>query len=118
VWNAAGKGAPVSRAERLPGLSLVWHEQDGLRWVTATGEIDLSNAAAFSRVLASPRLHVDLSEVVFIDSAGIRCLVEARMNSIDFELIASRVVRKVLEIASVTALLGAATDEEPESEPA
>ena len=57
---------------------------DRVRIARVRGEIDASNAWAFSRTLRESvsnqerRLVVDLSEVPFIDSAGIRVLFELR----------------------------------------
>ena len=55
------------------------HDADGIPVVTAAGEIDMSNAARFADALgaAAPnggQFAVDLTEVEYLDSAGINVL--------------------------------------------
>jgi anti-anti-sigma factor len=108
----------MSRSEEHSTLaSIVWHESQGVRYVTVIGEVDLSNAPALDRALDANRLFVDMSGVRFIDSTGIRTLIMARMSAGEFDLVASRVVRKVLDLAAVTDMLNVATEDEPEPDP-
>jgi anti-anti-sigma factor len=51
-------------------------------WLRVRGDIDLASATAFGHQLKaaiteSPVVNVDLSEVGFLDSTGVRALVEA-----------------------------------------
>lgn len=55
-----------------------WHQSDVERVIRAIGEIDISNANALAlgiEDLGDRRLVVDLTEVTFIDSTGLRGLV-------------------------------------------
>jgi anti-anti-sigma factor len=94
--------------------SLVWREHLDVRYVTVTGEVDLSNTEALERALASQRLHIDMSRVTFIDTTALRVLINARMGATEFDVIASRTVLRLLEIAAVTDLLNAVEHYEPE----
>jgi anti-anti-sigma factor len=64
-------------------LTVAVHEQDGRTVLTASGEVDLLTAATLERPLedaltAREPLLLDLSGVSFIDSTGLRLLLEAR----------------------------------------
>ncbi len=77
--------------------------------VRLTGSVDLEHSPEIRRTLldavaAGVRVFVDLSEVTYIDSSGIACLIEAlqvaRNHSADLGLIAvSRQAMRVLELA-------------------
>lgn len=67
-----------------PGqLDVTEREQDGVRVLEVTGELDLSTAPALclrldaARRAARPRILVDLSELEFCDSTGLRALILA-----------------------------------------
>lgn len=92
----------------------MWREHLDVRYVTVTGEVDLSNTEALERALASQRLHIDMSRVTFIDTTALRVLINARMGATEFDVIASRTVLRLLEIAAVTDLLNAVEHYESE----
>jgi anti-anti-sigma factor len=83
--------------------------------LAAAGEIDASNADHFSRQLAAAiadhrELGLDLSEVSFLESSGLRAILQAssaarRDGGSLLVVAASRPVRRVLEIMGLTALL-------------
>lgn len=91
----------------------VGSEQKGTSWsVSVRGEVDMATSPAleaeFDAVLASApeRVGVDLGEVSFLDSSGIRVLlvVRQRLADKDATLTVDRMsdsVRRVLEISGV-----------------
>ena len=106
----------MSRAAHASArASIVSHDLDGTRYVTASGEIDLSNAEALTAALEAPQLVVDMTKVTFLDSTALAVLVKARNFADSFELTVSRTVHRLLEI---TGLLGMLTpDDEIDSLP-
>jgi anti-anti-sigma factor len=79
---------------------------DGHRVLIATGEIDLSNVADFSRALddaaADGRLVVDLSAVDYLDSGAINALFA---HADQVSLIINPVLAPVLTISGLTSLV-------------
>ncbi|MCR3750690.1 anti-anti-sigma factor [Lentzea californiensis] len=75
------------------------------------GEIDLSNAEAFAAVFADTTgpLVVDLTEVHYIDSAGMSVLFTHAERA---ELIASSLLAPILEMSGLTSLTTVRTAEE------
>jgi anti-sigma B factor antagonist len=79
--------------------------------LTPRGEIDLSNAnvlrdALVAEILPGIRVFLDLSELDFMDSSGIRVLLEAKARAqkadVFFSITSvSRAVGRVLEIAGL-----------------
>jgi anti-anti-sigma factor len=106
----AGTYAHTEVREPLPGCIVV----------SVSGEIDADSAAAFQEQLlaalgaAAERLVVDLAEVTFFDSAGIRCLItlrqRARERATDVRLVLPERagVRRALDIASLNHLFAVA----------
>jgi anti-anti-sigma factor len=91
-----------------PPLEVVTLRDDGALVVRARGDVDMSSvpllADALEAAPAGLRLVLDLSEVGYLDSSGLRCLVAARAVHDELTLLApSQPVRRVLE---VTGLLG------------
>jgi anti-anti-sigma factor len=89
--------------------------------VRVAGEVDLSNAAVFAEALAealesSAAVVVDLTEVGFMDSTGLRMLLEARASAEDagggvaLRVTAETGVARLLEVAGVAELFGALED--------
>ena len=102
----------MSRAEHVSGqASIVWHEQAGVRYVTAAGELDLSNSEALAAALNAPQLVVDMSKVDFLDSIGLMTLLKARQSASSFDLTVSRTVRKLLELSGLLGILSLSGDE-------
>ena len=72
-----------SRRGNAGQLEVTEREQDGVRLLEVTGELDLSTAPALClrleavRHVALPRILVDLSELEFCDSTGLRALILA-----------------------------------------
>ena len=91
--------------------------------VALVGEVDLSNAAALGVALAEvlemkPGLiAIDLAEVSYLDSSGIRCLLNVAKHAAaaGSELVVRRpvgIVLRVLEICGVDALLLPCSDDD------
>lgn len=82
---------------------------DGSVRVAAHGELDLATASALDEALVEcaeetpKRLVVDLSDVPFIDAAGLRVLVEAqkRQAKTDGELVINRPSRQVARLLQI-----------------
>ena len=97
----------------IPEAFSVLTEQHGDAWVVIpTGELDLATAPALEDALqgafdgGSGRVVLDLRELEFIDSSGLRTLLTARRRADDararFSLIAGhRGLERTLEIAGV-----------------
>ncbi len=102
----------MSRAEHVSAqASIVWHEQAGVRYVTAVGELDLSNSDALAAALNAPQLVVDMSKVDFLDSIGLVTLLKARQSASSFDLTVSRTVRKLIELSGLLGIMELAGDE-------
>jgi anti-sigma B factor antagonist len=95
-----------------PELTTTVDVSDGCARVVAAGEIDLYTAPRFAEALESaaaamPRLHVDLTEVAFMDSTGLRCLLQARARAdqaggqVALELADGSAVQRLLDLAGV-----------------
>ncbi|RSM40710.1 anti-sigma factor antagonist [Amycolatopsis balhimycina DSM 5908] len=79
--------------------------EDGNRVLTATGEIDMSNAAEFGAALdrelaARTAVTLDLTGVTYLDSAGIAVLFD-RADGHDLRLVAPRLLDRVLRISGL-----------------
>lgn len=86
-------GRPIpeqSRAEqiiKLGHLSVRSFRDDDVHTIAIAGEMDLSNAAEVERELVraeatnATRIIIDLSELTFMDSTGIRLLITAHARS-------------------------------------
>ena len=98
--------------------------------ITVAGDLDLAAHQRFEAEIArawdgSCALVVNLSRVAFLDSMGLRVLVEARQRAVDngrdFCLAApSEPVLRVLELAGVTSLFTVvepSPDEDPDPDP-
>ncbi|MCR6487984.1 STAS domain-containing protein [Amycolatopsis sp. OK19-0408] len=78
---------------------------DGKRVLTATGEIDMSNAGEFGAALdrelaAGGPVVVDLTGVTYLDSAGIAVLFD-RATVHDLRLTAPRLLDRVLRVSGL-----------------
>jgi anti-sigma B factor antagonist len=92
---------------------------DGHACVTAVGEIDLYTAPRFAEALDSAAagrrpIRVDLTGVEFMDSTGLRCLLQARARAeaeggaIALELADGSAVQRLLTLAGVLPMFGLA----------
>jgi anti-anti-sigma factor len=96
-------------------LTLATHDDNGAVTLVATGEVDLSNNAAFTRALtdataaaaSGDRVTVDLRGVEFLDSGAITTLFN---HADDIHLIAGPLLMPILTISGLTEL---ATVEQP-----
>jgi anti-anti-sigma factor len=87
-------------------------ESDGIVTLACTGELDMATcgllAEAVERVLpgAPAVVRIDCAQVGFVDSTGIRSLLEARRRSdvrgVEFQLVASREVQRLLDLVGVS----------------
>lgn len=82
---------------------------DGSCRVALAGDLDLAGADALESALAAApgdlALSIDLTEIEFIDSSGIRSLIEARNVRGTALVNPSRAVRRTFELANVEHLL-------------
>lgn len=94
------------RADEGSGLTLEVVDRDGVVLVCAQGEIDLASTGRLARVLApftDRPVMLDLSQVSYLDAAGIGVLVETdrRLRARDARLVVhapTPLVRRLLEI--------------------
>lgn len=85
-------------------------DRDDARIVTVTGEIDLATAPQLNSHLdgagGPERLIIDLSDVAFIDSTGLRSLILAReacaKEGRDLHLVSNQTVGRLLDITGLT----------------
>lgn len=101
----------------MADFAITRHLVDGVLRVTVTGDVDMVTsdqlAAATHEAVTTERLAgivVDLGQVTFLDSSGIRALVVeqefARRHGVSYHVTnPSAVVRRVLEITGVLTLL-------------
>jgi anti-anti-sigma factor len=100
--------------------------RDGAQVVIhCAGELDFSVAGELRQAVdaactpGTERLRVDMSDLTFIDSSGLQCLLEAHVwcesHDARFEVVASRAVQRVLDIAG--ALFGAPQPDEGDANP-
>ncbi|KOV78210.1 STAS domain-containing protein [Nocardia sp. NRRL S-836] len=78
-------------------------DRQGRPVVKAVGEIDLSNTEAFAAALAGTTgpVVIDLTEVHYIDSAGMSVLFTHAERT---ELISSPLLRPILEMSGLTSM--------------
>jgi anti-anti-sigma factor len=94
-------------------LTLAVRQQDGATVITCEGEIDLGSTAELMEAISTSitrdlqLLRVDASEVGFLDSSGLRCLLEADRrcadNGVRFEIIPSAHVARLLRLCGLVA---------------
>jgi anti-anti-sigma factor len=77
---------------------------DGIRFVTVSGEVDMSVADTLTEALSGHKVFVDMTGVTFIDSTGTKCLLVALEKSETLILRRSASVNRLLELAGVSAL--------------
>jgi anti-anti-sigma factor len=83
---------------------------DGTRFVTVSGEVDVSVADTLTEALSGQRVFVDMSGVSLIDSTGTSCLLVALDRSESLVLRTSAPVQRLLELAGVSQLFPAPDD--------
>ena len=95
-----------------PNVALVVTHQNGRPHCAVRGDIDLVTAPIVGQALASlievgeTAIDLDLSEVEFIDSRGIRELIVARRAGLRITITnASPAVRRTLDVAGVNGYL-------------
>lgn len=91
----------------------VGRRADGTPVVKAAGEIDMSNTADFADAFDATegRVVVDLTEVEYLDSAGLSLLFA---NADRIEVIATPVLSPVLTVSGLTAIAEVRMVEAPE----
>ena len=111
-----------TEAAPRPGeLTVETARVEGGSVVSVRGELDISSAPAFKQALEGSRASdtctvvVDLAQLVFIDSTGLRVLLAAKQRAAagggDLSIRNARAeVRRLLEIAGVLELLSAERD--------
>jgi len=83
---------------------------DGTRFVTVSGEVDLSVADTLAEALSGQRVFVDMTGVTFIDSTGTSALLIALEKSESLILRRSAPVDRLLDLAGVSHLFPASED--------
>ncbi|MFD9700965.1 STAS domain-containing protein [Lentzea sp. NPDC059081] len=78
-------------------------DEQGRSVVTAVGEIDLSNSDAFAAALEDTTgpLVVDLTEVTYVDSAGMSVLF---IHSERAELVVTPLLAPIIEVSGLTSM--------------
>ena len=102
---------PNPPRSHLPRLQIETAEEDGTYRVSLAGELDLANCDEFRDAMSraedseAARLLVDIDRLWFIDSTGLRVLLEAtRRNAADRDRLRfTRGAGRVAEIFSLTA---------------
>jgi anti-sigma B factor antagonist len=94
-----------------PGLEIRRQHVEDHVLISLRGELDLASAAGLERELRGVtddqrgRISIDLNELEFMDSAGLKILVQAQRNSsAGHSLVlvrASRQVRRLIELAGL-----------------
>ena len=82
-------------------------DMDGMRFVTVSGEVDLSVAETLAEALTGQRVVVDMTGVTFLDSTGTTALLVALQASETLVLRRSDAVNRLLELAGVSHLFPA-----------
>jgi anti-anti-sigma factor len=93
-------------------FSLDVEERDGALLVTVGGDVDLDTSEEFGQALghsAAPLVNVDLTDVTYMDSAGLRSLLTARaeleQRGGKLRVVStSNIVSRLFEIAGVADL--------------
>lgn len=85
-----------------PPFHVEWTDEGARREVRVSGEIDIATVEDFRTALEceQPRLMVDLSNVAFMDLAGLDCLLDAAERRDSVSLITSRKVDRLLELTA------------------
>ncbi|MDX6592635.1 MAG: anti-sigma factor antagonist [Gaiellales bacterium] len=87
-------------------------EAEGIVTLACTGELDMATCAqlteAVQRAVSSTPtvVRIDCAQVGFVDSTGIRSLLEARRHAdghgIEFQVVPSREVQRLLDLVGVS----------------
>jgi anti-anti-sigma regulatory factor len=83
---------------------------EGTRFVTVSGEVDMSVADTPTKALSGQRVLVDMSGVSFVDSTETSCLLVALDRSESLVLRTSAPMKRLLELAGVSHLFPAPED--------
>ncbi|MCU1393159.1 MAG: anti-sigma factor antagonist [Ilumatobacteraceae bacterium] len=80
------------------------YHRDGAGRIVVVGDIDLASAEAFRPVLLASRdaIDLDLGGVGFMDSSGVKVLLQARRVRPVHIVVASPAVSRVLELLGLT----------------
>jgi anti-sigma B factor antagonist len=131
------KGVDLDCVTRPGRAQVICGDAELLQWsvhrkgteitVALTGEVDISNEAALGVALAevvsmnAARIAIDLAGVSYLDSSGIRCLLNTAKHAeaAGSELVVRRpvgIVLRVLEICGVALLLRCSDGDESEDQ--
>jgi anti-sigma B factor antagonist len=90
-------------------LRLTSYTTNGLTVIVASGDVDADNAASLTIAITDAlgtnrRVEVDLSEITFIDSSGLRDLVDARQAAAHRFRVGpmSSTAKRIIEISGLT----------------
>lgn len=107
-------GGSHTESHNADAFAIVVCHDSGHPVVRVRGEIDMSNAGTFTEALRAladvgeREVVLDLASVTFIDSTGIRALLDGHRSGLELRLIAaSPVVDRILDLAGIDALLHA-----------
>jgi anti-anti-sigma factor len=111
-------GAPPAAASyRPPRFDVTSEDADGTVLLKLSGELDLVGEPVLAQALAKANGHpvlIDLSEVAFMDSTGLRALLEgnrraeAAGGALTLRVRPEGPVARLLDIAGVAGLFGSA----------
>lgn len=111
----------VAQHDDIPAFEIVREDADDVVRVRVRGEVDIANAFEMTRAVVAAgmeppgrRVALDLSEVVYLDSTGVRALIDAR-SALDRELVLVRPsapVRRVLELTRLVETFTVLDDED------
>jgi anti-anti-sigma factor len=104
-----------------PQLDVARSEHDGVQLVELTGELDLDSIAELEMALAAasagpaPRVCLDLTRLVFIDSSGLAAVVRAHVATAEaggalIVVAAAGTVRRTLETSGLMVMLSVVDD--------
>lgn len=84
-------------------FSARYEDRDGVRYLSVAGEVDLAVKDEFALALDAPQIRIDLTEVTFVDSQGLGCLIEAKARLQEGMVVTgvSSNVERLLEIAGL-----------------
>jgi anti-anti-sigma factor len=80
---------PEAASYRPPRFDVTTEEEDGTVLLRLTGELDLVSEPVLAQALAKTNGHpvrIDLSELAFMDSTGLRAMLTASQQRADLKL--------------------------------
>jgi len=103
----------MTSGDRSPPLRVDHHTANGEVVVVAAGEMDVATVALFDDTIAALRplrgpLGLDLTGIEFIDSSGLKALLEARQAAVDDVGVPPRIVAASPAVSTLLDVCGMA----------